>query len=246
MDLVLFAGPVILRPTFSQVPWKRPTRVVAVQGAGSAWFSNLAEQLRGRDGRILPGLLARYAPGLRPDKVVLAAYSAGHGLLNKLLAVPADRADTDAVILNDATFDSFGSKGKEGYVAYGKDAARSSSKLMVSTTANTSDGSYLTGKESWKLVWDRVQAETGLPAYHVGAEEPMPVPSGGAFRIGKHLYWCDYTDGTHGGQHDLAPATWTAYLVPFLAPSPWKMIAIAAAIAAGGALVASQIMRRAA
>lgn len=249
-DLVLFAGPVVLKAEFSDIPWEHPTVVRTVQGSGSGWFSRLAEQLRGRDGRILPTLLARYAPGIRPRKIALCAYSAGHGLLNKVFQVREDLARVDACVLNDATFDGFGSRGKDGYVAFGMEAARGK-KLMVSTTANTSDGTHLTGRDSWKLVWKRVARATGKRPRRTGVEAPMPRPSGGAWRLGSRFYWYDYADASgrsdisHGAHHDLAPETWEAYLAPYLGGSvvPWGAIA-GLTFAAGGSYAAWRIYRR--
>jgi len=248
-DLVLFAGPVVIGPEFRDIPWEQPTVVRAIAGAGSSWFARLAEQLRDGHGRILPRLVEKYAPGVRPDKIALCAYSAGHGLLNKVFQVPADRSRISACVLNDATFDGFASKGKDGYAAFGADAARGR-KLLVSTTANTSDGTHLTGKQSFQLVWDRIQAETRKRPRPEPVRPPMPAPSGGAWRIGDAV-WYDYSDRmgrsdiTHGAHHDLAPETWTAYLAPYLGgvSVPWGAVA-GIALAAGGSYAAWRMYKQ--
>jgi hypothetical protein len=243
MDLVFFAGPVIVGSAFQQIDWfGRQVQIVPIPGAGSAYFSDLAEQLRDPNGRILPRLMATYAPHARGvDHVALAAYSAGHGLLNKITDVEADRKAVSAVLLHDATFSGAGDPPKRGYVKFGVDAARGS-KLMVSTTTHITPGGYLSGRDSWVPIWNAVQQETGRAAKLVSPEPPTPPASGGWWSIGARLYWGDYVqpgsavntgnDLTHVQHHDLAPAIWQAYLAPwFRGPSLGIYIA-------GGALAA--------
>jgi len=242
MDLVLFAGPVILRPEFSAINWHgRSVKIVAVEGAGSTYFSELAEQLRDSSGRILPNLMRRYAGSDNFDQVALTAFSAGHGLLNKVGAVAADRARLSAMVLDDACFSGYSDPPKAGYVAFGLDAARGD-KLMVVTASNSSGAGYQTGRSSWLQAWRAIEAQSGRMPTSVSAPSPAPPASGGWWRLGGSLYWGDYVkpgsavntgnDLTHVQHHDLAPAIWQAYLAPwFRGPSLGIYIA-------GGALAA--------
>lgn len=235
-DVVFFAGPVLIKQAFRQIDWYgRDVRIIPIAGAGSSHFSNLAEQLRDSSGRILPNLLARYAKGISVDKIAMAAYSAGHGLLNKVADVDADRVNLSAMVLSDATFNAFNTGPKAGYVKMGLDAAHGDA-LFVSTTANTSDGSHMTGRDSWELVWREVHLQGGGREREVGPREPAPQASGGWHRMGSLLYWGDYyspagSDLTHGQHHDVAPLIWQAYLAPYLAGKltsvwPWALAGI--------------------
>jgi len=93
-DLVLFACPGLPEarvvklyedalPTPAELRWIGPA-------GRSAVFSQVGQNCRGADGLVLPGLLARYAPG--PWRSVsLISYSAGYGLARELLRRPEDR-----------------------------------------------------------------------------------------------------------------------------------------------------------
>jgi hypothetical protein len=241
-DLIFFAGPVIVTDAMHRIDWGgRDVRIVPIVGSGSTYFSQLAEQLRDSNGRILPNLVRKYAPGVAVDKIVLAAFSAGHGLLNKITDNDADRADVDAMILSDATFSGFSDPPKPGYVKFGVDAAHGR-KLMVSTTADTSDGTYLTGRASFALVWNEVQRRTGSRPAQVSPKAGVLMPSGGWWRLGSAMYWGVYSHGTTSdighGDHDtlLAAAVWQTYLAPWLAGGlPWGWILGGAAVVAGAA-----------
>ena len=244
-DVVFFAGPVIVNQHFREIDWYgRDVRIVPIAGAGSSHFSNLAEQLRDREGRILPNLVAKYAKGISVDKIALAAYSAGHGLLNKVADNDADRAELSAMMLSDATFNAFNTGPKRGYVKMGLDAARGDA-LFVSTTANTSNGTHMTGRDSWELVWREVHQEGGGREREVGPREPAPSASGGWHRMGSLFYWGDYysaaagNDLSHEAHHNVAPFIWQAYLAPYLAGklnSPWPW-ALAGILGGGGAVM---------
>lgn len=240
---MLFAGPVIVTEEFRQIDWRgRDVVIIPIVGAGSTHFVNLATSLRDGDGRILPRLLSRYAKGIGSiDKVALAAYSAGWGLLEMVARDDADRARISAYVLSDACFGG----GKRGYEKFAADAARGE-RLMVASTAHTTPGSYPSGRESWSMVWEQVQQSTGRRPSRVSPESPAPAASGGWWRMGE-LYWGDYTqpgskrnqgnDLSHEQHHYLAPELWQAYLAPYLAGRgiPWLQVGLGAAagIAAG-------------
>lgn len=246
-DLVLFAGPVIVTREFRQINWfGRDVHIVPVEGTGSAHFSVLASSLRDAQGRMLPGLLRKYTPRgvAHIDKVALAAYSAGWGLLDKVAENAEDRARLSALMLSDACFGG----SKNGYEAFATEAARGD-KLMVVSTAHTTPGTYPSGRESWLMVWDEVQRRTGKHPRSVSPHSPAPPASGGWRSMGE-LYWGDYTqpgskrnegnDFTHEGHHYLAPELWQAYLAPYLAGKgvPWLHVGlgVAAGVAAGAGI----------
>jgi hypothetical protein len=245
-DLVVFAGPVVLKPAFHAIPWQTEVQLAVIEGSGSSHFSALGAQLRDGSGRVLPALLRRYAGAERRDfdKVALAAYSAGWGLLNQVFKQEADRREVQACIASDAAFGS----GLDGYAAYAADAIRGAA-LMVGTSSNQSanwaQGIYRTARETWQEIIDNARAGAGcycLPR-QVAARSPLPEPSGGAWQIGTSLFWYDYVaagaaantgnDFTHAQHHDLAAAAWTAYLVPLFAGLPWQMFVGGLAAAAG-------------
>jgi hypothetical protein len=258
-DLVIFAGPVIVKQTFKNIPWKTPTTIVPIQGAGSTHFANLAASLKDGQGRILPNLLRQHAHVSRQEvgKLYLCAYSAGWGLLNALFKVDADREEVDACVLTDAAFGT----GLHGHAKYAADAIRGD-KLMVATTTNNSANASLGILKTARSTWLDIQQEAiGLAQCYcepgqVSARAPMPEPSGGVWKTGGSLYWYDYVkpgsadnqgnDLTHGEHHDLAPAAWTAYLAnpPFGVSSlmGWKQW-VGAGVAAAG-LLASYLMLR--
>jgi hypothetical protein len=253
-DLVLFAGPVVLKAAFDRIAWRTDVRVVAIPGTGSSYFGSLGVGLRDQGGRVLPNLLRRYAGGGREDfdKVALAAYSAGWGLLNQVCKQEADRREVDALIATDAAFGT----GLSGYEAYAADAIQGRG-LMVGTSTNNSAnwaaGIYKTARETWEEIIDGARARAGvycLPKQQ-SARPPMPEPSGGVWRVGSSLYWYDYVvpgsdantgnDFTHGEHHDLAPLAWEAYLVPLFA-ADWRTY-LGALLAAGGLAAAWRIWR---
>jgi hypothetical protein len=252
MDLVIFAGPVILKPAFQQIPWRTPTHVVAIPGSGSSYFGRLGQQLRGGDGRILPNLLARYASATTRadwDKVALTAWSAGWGLLNQVFKQEADRREVDACIATDAAFGS----GLTGYEAYAADAIDGRSLMVATTTNNSANpamGILKTARQTWLEIQSNAIGMAGGHPREVGPKPPMPPASGGVWKTGSRLFWYDYVepnsaagygnDFSHAEHHDLAPLAWEAYLVPLFAGTPWQLVAglgLAAAGVAGAAVI---------
>ena len=245
MDLVLYAGPVILREAFRRIDWHgRDVRIVPIVHEDSSYFSSLAEQLRDGQGRILPALVRRYA-GVelsQVDQIALAAYSAGHGLLNKVGAVPADRERLSAMLLHDATFSGFNDAPKAGYVAMGL-RAMSGDALLVSTTSNSGGANYLTGRKSWLLIWSELQRLSGRGPQRISPPGSVPAASGGWWRLGGNLNWGNYAvpgaadgqgnDLAHGQHNDLAAAVWSGFLAPWFARPRWIGPLLAGAAVAG-------------
>lgn len=234
-DLVFFCGPVVITEAHRRIDWKgRDVRVIPIIQHGSA-NAALAASLRSPDGRILPNLVARYAPGIQPEQIALAAFSAGYGLVDPILQHPEDRKAVTAVILSDALFSQgspqagTGGVPKPGIAAFGAEAINGG-KLLVATTANSTDGSHLTGRQSWLVTQDEARklAQCSCDPAEVSARTGVPPAPGGWWNTGRDLFWGDYTQAsarpntgdafTHA-EHDtaLGPAVWQAYLAPWLA-----------------------------
>lgn len=234
-DLVFFCGPVVMTAAHRAIDWKgHDVRVISIINHGSA-NAALASSLRSADGRILPNLVARYAPGITPTSIALAAFSAGYGLVDPILQSAEDRKFVTAVILSDALFSQgspasgTGGVAKPGIAAFGAEAI-SGGKLLVATTANSTDGSHLTGRQSWLVTQNEARRLSGCfcePA-EVSARRGVPPAPGGWWNTGSELFWGDYTransppnagDAFTHAEHDtlVGPAVWQAYLAPWLA-----------------------------
>lgn len=208
----------------SRLPWKRPTKMIAVDP--TAWFCGgvdprcssaysgmyaAMQQASGGPSRgALPAFLATHAKGLDVGRVAFLGHSAAHGFLAPLLDNEADRARVDAVLLLDATFGG----GKRGYVKMGIDAV-AGRKLFVTTTANTggdcSRASYqdvLAPSQcvppqavgGWVPVFNQVVAQTGARPKRIATLPPMPEPSGGVTQLGDLLYWWRFVNATGGSE----------------------------------------------
>jgi hypothetical protein len=245
VHLILFAGPVMLKSGHRSIDWKGlDVKTAVVQVSGSSNATALANSLRGADGRILPNVLRKYAPGISPDSVTLASYSAGWGLWNQVTDNDADRADVSALLLNDSDFLSGDPKTgacqgtHAGFVKFGKDAV-AGNKLMVMTSAHTTPGSHLTGRQSVLCDLAAVEAATGAKLVRTPEPSAALKASGGWNRMGSSLYWGDFTapgsapnqgnDYSHEAQHDLSIPVWRDMLVPWLAGDrgqamPWWVL----------------------
>jgi hypothetical protein len=77
---------------------------VHIRGLSSV-YTKLAAELRGPDGRVLPGLRERYRaprPAAEYATTTLITYSAGYALARALLASPEDRAELDVYVAIDS------------------------------------------------------------------------------------------------------------------------------------------------
>lgn len=93
-DLVLFACPGKPQPPVVEryeaaLPEGAELRWIAPPGRSTV-FGDIGRGCRGQDGRVLPGLLARRAPG-KWRSVSLVSFSAGYGLAREVLAQAEDR-----------------------------------------------------------------------------------------------------------------------------------------------------------
>jgi hypothetical protein len=252
VDLVIFAGPVIVTAAHKAIDWRgRDVRILPINFEGSANGQALAASLRDSAGRILPNLLAKYAPGLKPDQIALASFSAGYGLLDPILAVPEDRALVTATCFADSVFlagdpkTGIGGPVHPGAVAFGAEAVYGQ-KLLVSTSAHSTDGSYLNGMQSWTLTWEAIRKASGCMCEpdKVTPPAPVPPPPIGFYRLGSSCYWGDYGDAlTHGQHNDLSAAIWQAYLSPWLAGDR-GMLPVLLGAAAGAALGLAYLAHR--
>lgn len=236
----------------SDLHWPGPVKLIAVDP--SEWFcggtdprcstayTNMHSSFAAAGGgRALPGFVARYAKNV-PDvgRIAFVGHSAAHGFLDPLLANSADRSAISAVLLLDATFGG----GKSGYKAAALDAAHGK-MLLATTTANTG------GDTSWRLVWDATVAAYGDPK-RIKAPPPMLEPSGGAWQLGKLLYYYRYVDAKGGSElphWEMGKATvplLQAMLIPYwegkLGGGSWAPYAAAGIALAGGA-VAWRLLR---
>ncbi len=247
MDLVIFAGPVIVTAAHKAIDWGgRDVRILPIVFDGSSNGKALAESLRDSQGSILPRLLEKYAPGITPEKIALASFSAGYGLLDPILAVPEDRARVTATCFADSVFlagnpkTGAGGPVHPGAVAFGAEAVHGE-KLLVSTSAHSTDGSYLTGMQSWTLTWEAIRKEAACfcEPRRVTPKPPVPAPPLGFFELGSSCYWGDYGDMlTHGEHNALSAAIWQAYLAPWLGRSAMGAALLGAAVGAAAALAA--------
>lgn len=230
-DLILFAGPAILRSSdMAAIPWKNPTVCKMVSGTGSDFFKSLAGELRGADGRILPNLVKRFAGGKLEDwgGIALASFSAGWGLLNEVAKIEADVDRLTGFTMHDSAFGG----GLEGYPKLIRRAILKGDKVAVFTNTNNSANAALgilkTARETMVELAKQGEVETGVTLQKVEPKPPMPPASGGVWAAGSFA-WYDYVkpgspmntgnDFTHEEHNYLAPKVWTAYLVPAFAGS---------------------------
>jgi hypothetical protein len=225
-DLILFAGPAILRDSdMKAIPWKNPTVCKMVSGTGSDFFQGIAANMRGADGRILPNLVRTYSgqPMEAWGGIALASFSAGWGLLNEVAKIDADVDRLTGMTMHDSAFGG----GIEGYPKLMARAVLKGDKVCVFTNTNNSANAALnilrTARETMVEMVGKVEAQTGVKLAVVQPKPPMPTPSGGVHAAGS-LAWYDYVkpgspmnsgnDFTHEEHNYLAPKVWTAYLVP--------------------------------
>lgn len=235
-DLVLFAGPVILKEHFESVPWTRPTEVVMVRdGLTSADFRVLGDHE-------FTDIVRKYT-GREPSafrKIAISAWSKGGSFTDQLLRRPEALQRLDAVVLNDAVF---GSK-HEGLRAF-MDQAVQGKKLLVLTNTNNV-ASDVISKRARESVEELV-GDTASRMDKVSGGELMPEASGGVWKVGD-FFWYDYVkssgvnDISHAAHHDLAADTWSTHLVPYFEDrgNNNMLLAMLGVAAVGAAVVVSR------
>lgn len=145
--VVIWCGPVSASNLAKAVWTGEPPKIITLNSGpagkiGSTAFEQLAEQFAAARGSPLRGALA--AGKLSPDStepVVLAAFSAGWGLVERILRVPEDRARVRAVGAFDAYYTGAGKGRKPGYAAFAELAA-AGSKAMVMTSSHIGGPTY--------------------------------------------------------------------------------------------------------
>jgi len=258
MNLLIWGGPVN-KSNLASVALPEDTQVLVLNqgpdgGIGSSSFGLLAASYRDSSGRILPSLLA--AHGLSRDsfdKVVLAGFSAFHGLAAALLETDADLVD--GMVALDSCFSSPGALTKPGYVRFANMAASGSKFFVLTASAGGGAGSG-------------AAIGPGVPDYSTGYEcvlanvadaapEPMPpsdvpdgVPPPEAYYHSGGLFVLDYRGRFTHGDHvnKIGPSILNGFLVPYLDGSlslgfPWGKVASATAGAVAGFLLFRYALR---
>jgi hypothetical protein len=271
-DLVVWCGPVFAPGgspfknggEIGNVKWPNPTTIITISCKGSV-CGDIAESLRGSDGRILPSILSSHGAGAVSDydHIALAGYSAGHNMMNRVLQSDGDTIA--AMVSIDACFSTTNPPWtKKGYVDFGTQAALGQ-KLMVLMATGSSHGgsglSYSSGSECAGANFDAAAAAAGVTPENIdaGLQHPPTI----AERAG-NLYLLDYGTQTFSNQlphfdaiNLLSEDVLQTYLAPFLGGSlgggktsplgiPWWGWALAAAgvLGAGAAGVAVARRRR--
>lgn len=221
-DLVIFAGPVMLRPDTSKIDWYGDKVAIAlIQGSGSENFKKLALGMKDSQGRILPTILRKYAAGLDSiDRIALCAYSAGHGLVNQVGLVDEDRAAISACCLSDAAFIGNTSPTPQGLVNWAADGALGK-RLFAATSSLGKGETYLSGRDSVAKIWSAASKQSGFAP--VPTTPRSPIANGTWQRMGQSAVWGDIPELTHGQHHDYHPVLWQAYLAAYWAgkfPNP--------------------------
>jgi hypothetical protein len=247
-DFFYWGGPVYCKQA-DNLAWQRPTKVFCHPLEGSsngAFFSQL-----GADP--LTALLTK--AGLDPasvGSVGFGGFSAFHGFLNPMLAIPAVCERTNYVHLADACFGGAGAtEPKSGFLAFAKRAVAGKARMTVTTNGPWGkDISYMgpegskyagqqfnltSGAKCFQAVWDAAAGSLG------GDPEPpagIPAPAR-AYRKGE-LYWWHYETGLkdpHGGHvTTLAQPIMQMYGVPWMASPSAGFGVNWLAAAAGGVL----------
>lgn len=195
----------------------------------SSAYSCLWQSLKDASGRVTPTLRKKYDID---GRIAFAPFSAGHGFVNPLLNNDADRADTSAVLLYDATFGG----GKTGYVKAAQDAAAGRLLLVSATSDKGSTDALSNGDYAWRQF---VLKPAGLNPSPSSFNAPMPAPSGGVFQAGNLWYYrYSHAELPHTSMGKLISPLVQAHLLPFWSGSsssgfPWKW-ALGLLVAVGG------------
>ena len=236
--LLIWGGPVFA-DTPSKVHWPEgwSVDVIPITGNGSSYFGQVAAQYRGPDGHILPNIVASKGKSLASyDKVVLAGFSAFHGLANEILRADTDMVD--AMISLDSCFSAISSPRKEGYARFASKAARGSALFLLTIGPGGGVGSGATlgpGGVDFSSAYDCVmQSVAGHWLREFDPPSSLPRPDS-AKRSGD-LIVLDYRKFRHD-QHinELGVPIMQSYIVPWLESGgslPWGDIATGAIIVA--------------
>lgn len=218
-DLALWCGPV--SSELSRVVWRRPTatRIIneGVGGIGSSAFGSLASQLApGIADKLIDAGRSGPAPRLAgdPAHVLLAGFSAAHGLINPLLKEPESLARVSALGAFDAYY---GRSIKLGYQAACKRAV-AGQMLLVATTSDSPDPRVGSAHEGWRTLLDTLPLQA-LPLSELEPLrlEPRLVEGAEAWHAGLFLYLHAPASKHIDHAKSFAPALVERLVVPYFA-----------------------------
>lgn len=214
-NLVIWGGPVSRSDLKVDIP--PDTEVVVfnqgVGGIGSNAFRDLALSYLDADGHILPGLLR--SKGIHEedyDRIVLAGFSAFHGMANEILKHDADRVI--GLISLDACFSAKEALSKKGYEDFSRKAIRGEA-VVVMTSSLGGGQTFSTGEECVLATANAAMNAEGVEPVALQVDG-IPEPEK-AFRAGD-LYVLDYAGKYIHQQHVwiLAEPILNAFLLPIL------------------------------
>jgi hypothetical protein len=193
--------------------------VIPVTGNGSSYFGQVANSYRGPDGRILRNLVAAKGKDLASyDKVMLAGFSAFHGLANEILKSDTDLVD--AMVSLDSCFSGITAPKKAGYARFADKAAWGQGLFLLTIGPGGGVGSGATlgpGGQDFSSAYDCVMASVG---HHTLRDftPPAEVAAPASAKRNGDLIVLDYRAKRHD-QHinELGVPLMQAYLVPWLA-----------------------------
>ena len=224
--------------TPSKVRWPAgwAVDVIPVTGNGSSYFGQLANTYRGADGRILRNLVAAKGRDLGSyDKVMLAGFSAFHGLANEILKADTDLVD--AMVSIDACFSALSAPRKEGYARFADKAAMGLGLFVLTIGPGGGVGSGATlgpGGVDFSSAYDCVMGSVGSRWWR-SFDPPEGLPPPESARRSGDLVVLDYRRFRHD-QHinELGVPLMQGYLVPWLEHGsfPWSTVALGALVTA--------------
>jgi hypothetical protein len=237
-DLLIWTGPVETR-NLASVKWQRPTGVYTVGGEGSDYFSGLGRSLApGIVGKLSDKWRAQTKPAREaPDRIAMASFSAGHGLIETVCKEAASLSQLAAVCACDSYYVAKQGDIKAGYRAACERAVAGEMLVILTTGAS---GGMLPDKKpfpSSREAFAPLADELGLSEI-AWPEQAGNVPAPERL-LGRGLcFWLDYDARFKHVEHALkiAPAVIGAMVSPYMAGSQWPPPASAPDDGTGGLL----------
>jgi len=231
-SLFIWGGPVFA-DTPSKVAWTTDVQALVLShgpngGISSGAFSQLAESLKGPDGRILPQILAQAKLNRADfDKVVIGGFSAFHGLAAPLLDADAD--EISACICLDACFSDPSKVVKQGYRKFAAKAARGDALFVFTASSGGGVGSGATiGPDipdfttGYDCAWANAEAgaaDAGVTLEPYTPPDTVPPTNKGSAKRANGLIVLDYRDEYWHGDHvnKFGIQVLDTYLAPYVA-----------------------------
>lgn len=135
VPIVIWCGPVSAS-NLAKAKWVSPVQVLTISFSGSDAGASLGATYKSEGGTPLRGLLKRH--GIDADTkrtIVLAGFSAGHGLIEQILK-DSDADRVGAVGAFDAYYTSAAKKPKPGYLRYAQRAAAGECAMLLTCSHN--------------------------------------------------------------------------------------------------------------